>query len=69
MFYDPPDFFKKFKVQPKQSGTRKIADIPVPCLDHEHKPPSMMLFEPGVYEHVCPSCGHKTVFTVPRVTL
>jgi hypothetical protein len=48
--------------------TRKIADLPLDsvCLDSEHSPPTHMFYEPGVYEHVCPSCGRKLVFTVPR---
>ena len=24
----------------------------------------MQVFEPGTYEHTCPACGYKTVFTV-----
>ncbi len=51
--------------------TRKIADIAPPsadCRDREHRPPTMQVFEPGVYEHTCPACGKKSVFTVmPRV--
>lgn len=47
--------------------TRKIGDVPFACTDHEHNPPSHAVFEPGVYEHICPTCGHKTVFTVTRV--
>lgn len=46
------------------SPTKKIADAPVPCFHPEHDPPSMMVFEPGTYEHTCPSCGKKVVFTV-----
>ena len=52
--------------------TKKIADVDrsVPCRDPEHKPPSMMVFGPGVYEHECPSCGEKTMFRVnPGPTL
>jgi hypothetical protein len=50
--------------------TRKIADLPNhdTCRDPAHDPPTMMLFEPGVYEHTCPSCGHATRFVVPRRT-
>lgn len=45
--------------------TKKIADEPpMPCRHPEHKPPSMRVFELGTYEHTCPACGQKTVFTV-----
>jgi predicted RNA-binding Zn-ribbon protein involved in translation (DUF1610 family) len=27
------------------------------------------VFQNGVYEHTCPSCGHKTIFRVNRPTL
>lgn len=46
--------------------TRKIADIPVPCRDSEHNPPAHQVFEPGIYEHTCPSCGKVTRFTIQR---
>ena len=36
----------------------------IPCLDCEHNPPSMIVLSPGKYEYICPTCGHKTVFTV-----
>ena len=49
--------------------TKKIADPPLPpCRDSEHNPPSMMVFEPGVYEHTCPTCGQKMVFRVDGPT-
>lgn len=48
--------------------TRKIADLPKPedppCSHPEHNPPTHMAFEPGTYEHECPSCHRKTVFDV-----
>lgn len=38
-----------------------------PCTHPEHAPPSMRVFEPGVYEHECPACGEKVTFEVyPR---
>lgn len=43
---------------------RKIGDFPRPCLHPEHNPPSMIVLEPGIYEHTCPGCGHRTTFTV-----
>lgn len=48
--------------------TRKIADLPKSlfCNDQDHEPPTMRVFEPGVYEHECPSCGRKTQFVVSR---
>ena len=49
--------------------TRKIADAPkAPCRDREHNPPTMRLFEPGTYEHECPSCGAKAAFVVRGAT-
>jgi hypothetical protein len=58
--------------------TRKIADLAPPmgpyqdkhpaCYSAQHNPPTHMVFEPGVYEHECPSCGHKVTFTVSRVS-
>jgi hypothetical protein len=47
--------------------TRKIADFDQKqiCRDPGHNPPTMMLFEPGIYEHECPSCHNKMIFTVP----
>ena len=39
-----------------------------PCHDREHRPPNMQVFEPGTYEHECPSCRQRTVFTVNGFT-
>lgn len=55
---------------------RKIRDLqpewgqprPEPCLSPDHEFPSMVVLEPGVWEHECPSCGRKTTVTVPLVT-
>lgn len=47
--------------------TRKIADAwkpSPPCPHPEHEPPSMVLLQPGTYEHECPVCHAKYVFTV-----
>jgi len=38
------------------------------CFHLEHNPPGGIVLEPGTYEHTCPGCGAKTVFTVPGVT-
>ena len=52
--------------------TRRIDDkenpwkVPPRCRDREHVPPSMQVFEPGVYEHECPACGQKQIFVVPE---
>ena len=47
--------------------TVKIKDAPPPpCQNSEHNPPTMMVWEPGTYEHTCPSCGDKQTFTVER---
>ena len=51
--------------------TRKIV-IPdngkknIPCYDPEHNIPNMMFFEPGTYEHICPTCGNRIRFIVPK---
>lgn len=53
--------------------TRKIDERAWPmkaiCLNPDHTPPTMMVFEPGLYEHECPDCGHKTRFRVEGFTL
>ena len=50
----------------KNKGTRKIADLPQEkiCTSSAHNPPTLMVYEPGVYEHTCPHCGNIQVFTV-----
>lgn len=64
MFFKDDDF----------SGTRKIAEPPrpcldplKPCLDPQHDPASHCVFEPGLYEHICPSCGRRMTFSVPLI--
>jgi hypothetical protein len=34
------------------------------CQHPEHNPPSMRVFEPGIYEHTCPACKSVLQFTV-----
>ena len=52
--------------------TRKIStpkeDRQKVCVHPEHNPPSMMVFKPGTYEHICPACGKKQIFVVRGVT-
>jgi hypothetical protein len=49
--------------------TRKISDSTRQyCRDSEHNPPQFMVWEDGTYEHECPSCHHKTIFTVANPT-
>jgi hypothetical protein len=36
-----------------------------PCLHPEHNPPTMIVLEPGTYEHTCPGCGRTITFVVP----
>lgn len=53
---------------------RRIGDLPEKkygsmqkkghCYDPNHNPPAFMVLEDGVYENVCPSCGHITNFSV-----
>lgn len=47
--------------------TRKIRDAQIPCRHPEHNPPNMRVYEPGSYEHECPSCHRKVQFEVPAV--
>ena len=44
--------------------TKKIGEVQRPCTDSDHMPPSMMVYEPGEYEHTCRACGHKIFFRV-----
>jgi hypothetical protein len=51
-------------------STRKIGELPerkvvVPCTNPEHLPTTTGL-DVGVYEHICPGCNHKTIFTVNK---
>ena len=56
--------------------TRRIGDLPynpwpIPakernCSSRDHNIPGMQVFLPGVYEHECPECHHKTTFVVPE---
>lgn len=52
----------------KHSGTRKIGSLPNVCSHPGHNPPAFMVFENGVYEHVCPACGAVQHFTVANPT-
>ena len=52
----------------ERGGLRKISGAePAPCMHPEHEPPMFIVLEPGVYEHTCPGCGRKVVFTVPGI--
>lgn len=55
----------------RKQATRKIAEPERQrlCNDPQHNPPSMYCFSPGTYEHTCPACGVKKIFTVPQTTL
>lgn len=48
--------------------TIKIAEPEKICTHPEHDPATHQVFEPGTYEHTCPACGKKQIFTVPNVT-
>ncbi len=48
-------------------GWKRIGDVPKPCLHPKHNPPAHIVLKPGVYEHVCPGCGKRTVVNVPHV--
>ena len=50
--------------------TRKIGEPPPrPCQDPQHNPAGMVVREPGMYEHICPRCGQKQIFTVSGMYL
>lgn len=46
---------------------RKISEPEPVCLHPEHEPASFVHRTPGTYEHTCPACGKKVVFTVPMI--
>ena len=46
---------------------RKIADEPKPCRHPQHDPPTMIVLDPGTYEHTCPGCGRRKIFRVRGV--
>ncbi len=54
-------------VKAATGGTRKIGDPP--CRDPEHSATGMIVWEPGTYEHTCPTCGVKYTFTVSAAYL
>lgn len=39
-------------------------NLPARCRHPEHNVPNMISLQPGTYEHTCPGCGAKTIFTV-----
>lgn len=53
---------------------RKISELPEDtklwtyqnpnCLNPEHEPPRHINLEPGIYEHICPSCGNKIIVNI-----
>lgn len=49
--------------------TRKISDLPRPCGDPDHDPPTHIVLENGIYEHECPKCGQVGRFEVSRPTM
>lgn len=34
------------------------------CMSSEHNVPMFISLKPGTYEHTCPNCGQRTVFSV-----
>ena len=48
--------------------TRRIddggSDMPSRCRHFDHEPAQHIVREPGLYEHMCPSCGQHTTFRV-----
>lgn len=49
--------------------TKKLRDAEEACRHRQHEVPSMQVFSPGVWEHVCPGCGRRVEFTVGTVSL
>lgn len=43
---------------------QKIGELKPPCNHPEHNPPSHMVLSPGIYRHICPSCGEGVEFVV-----
>lgn len=61
---------RKTSLDNYKGGTRKIGDEPPrPCSHPEHNPAGMVVREPGIYEHTCPGCGQKQIFTVTSAWL
>lgn len=46
--------------------TKKIRDFDhhEVCRHPDHEPHKMMVFKPGIYEHTCPGCGRRVIFTI-----
>ena len=46
--------------------TKKLRDLSrnEVCFNPGHNPPQHMVYSDGVWEHVCPGCGHRQVFTI-----
>lgn len=36
------------------------------CLHPEHRPPTMIVMDPGIYEYKCPACGATQDVVVPQ---
>ena len=34
------------------------------CRDPEHNPPQFAVYESGIYQHTCESCGKQQIFVV-----
>lgn len=50
------------KISDDQSYWQKGYD----CRSTQHLPATMVVRSPGTYEHTCPNCGFRTIFTVPE---
>ena len=56
--------------------TRKLVDPHPPmyadslssrCYDPDHEPARLVVREPGLYSHECPTCDYRVVFRVDRM--
>lgn len=45
-------------------NTEKIAELTKICKHPQHDPPKYRVFEPGIWKHTCPVCGHEQIFKV-----
>ena len=57
-FLDKIELFKGFKKIKDYEEKKK-------CNDLYHTPPTMIVLQPGFYEHTCPSCGNCIRVNVP----
>lgn len=50
----------------KKLNDKTSYDFLASCRHPDHDIPTMIVYTPGTYEHVCAGCGVKTYFTVDK---